>query len=386
MKIDIFFHQVGNRFLKLTKDNENQWTGPQIQSTKIPNWWDSRYESIINNLKSFDTNKKIAFIIYDNLFELLINDLEKSESILNYYDKIICYCDEAWWSAEDNTFFNERMINLEKYKNKLIFIFNFLFDGIELNNFEYYYNIGGFKTILNGILNHWGKETFLLPSENIKNIKYNMIGKFGRPKITRLYFLKNIENTNYDKFVYAINSVHGNQEKYIHQLTDALPEDFINIGYNLNDKIPTKEFESERLAINGPLIPNEDFESLSEIIFETRLHHLYFNLFTEKTLKGFLMKRPFLLAAHKGSLKCLKKLGFKTFDFIFDESYDDIENEKERIDFITNEFKKFNSRSIEENYEIIKKYQNIYEFNFNHLLYLLDKKDKEFYNIIKKEL
>ena len=98
------------------------------------------------------------------------------------------------------------------------------------------------------------------------------------------------------------------------------------------------------------------------------------------------MKRPFLLAAHKGSLKCLKKLGFKTFDFIFDESYDDIENEKERIDFITNEFKKFNSRSIEENYEIIKKYQNIYEFNFNHLLYLLDKKDKEFYNIIKKEL
>ena len=36
-------------------------------------------------------------------------------NILKYYDKIICYCDEAWWSAEDNNFFNEKLKNLELY-------------------------------------------------------------------------------------------------------------------------------------------------------------------------------------------------------------------------------------------------------------------------------
>lgn len=386
MKIDIFLHKAKQEFLKITPEIEEYWSGPQIQSTKVPNWIDSRYNLLIKNLKEFNTNKKIAFIIYDNLFELLIEDLETNTGILKYYDKIICYCDEAWWSAEDNNFFNERLKNLELYNSKFVFIFNFLYDGIKLEKFEYHYNIGGFKTILNSLLNIWGNDKFLLPSQNKENIKYNMIAKLGRPKYARLYFLKNIENYKCNNFVYAINSVHGNTETYINQLTDADTQTYTSIGYNENDLVPTKEFESEKLNINGPLVPNEDFESLSEIIFETRLHHLYFKLFTEKTLKGFLMKRPFLLGAHFGSLQCLRELGFKTFDFIFDESYDLIEDEKERTDFIIEEFKKFNDRSIEENYKIIKKHEYIYEYNFNHLIYLLNKKDKEFYNIIKKEL
>ena len=47
----------------------------------------------------------------------------------------------------------------------------------------------------------------------------------------------------------------------------------------------------------------------------------------------------------KGYLKLLKRLGFKTFNKIFDESYDNIDNREERAKFIANEMKRFNNLS-----------------------------------------
>jgi hypothetical protein len=52
---------------------------------------------------------------------------------------------------------------------------------------------------------------------------------------------------------------------------------------------------------------------------------------TEKTGKAFLGKRIFVAFCCQHFLKNLKKLGFKTFDSIIDESYDDIEDTNERF-------------------------------------------------------
>jgi hypothetical protein len=58
------------------------------------------------------------------------------------------------------------------------------------------------------------------------------------------------------------------------------------------------------------------------VIAETCFHH-DFAFFTEKTVKPIIAKRLFVMFAGQYYLANLRKLGFKTFDGIIDESYDE---------------------------------------------------------------
>ena len=72
---------------------------------------------------------------------------------------------------------------------------------------------------------------------------------------------------------------------------------------------------------------------------------------TEKTYKTISF-HPFIIVGGCGILKYLRSLGFKTFPEMFDESYDDIEDNNERIDFIYKEVKKLCDMSDEELHRI----------------------------------
>ena len=69
---------------------------------------------------------------------------------------------------------------------------------------------------------------------------------------------------------------------------------------------------------------------------------------TEKTYHNYAFGRPFLITGNKDSLKWLNKyFGFKSFGSLVDESYDEIDNYLERVDFIINELDKFCSLSFD---------------------------------------
>jgi len=53
---------------------------------------------------------------------------------------------------------------------------------------------------------------------------------------------------------------------------------------------------------------------------------------TEKTAKMFMAQRLFVMFAPQHTLKFIKSLGFKTFDSVIDESYDDIADPRRRFD------------------------------------------------------
>lgn len=55
---------------------------------------------------------------------------------------------------------------------------------------------------------------------------------------------------------------------------------------------------------------------------------------TEKSLKPLGFFHPFVMLAAPGQLKKIKSLGFETFDNIFDESYDAVDNIEHRIEII----------------------------------------------------
>lgn len=75
---------------------------------------------------------------------------------------------------------------------------------------------------------------------------------------------------------------------------------------------------------------DECSESMLYLVTETvatgRRQHL-----TEKTFKPIAMGMPFVIVGTQGSLKYLRSYGFKTFGDFWDESYDDIADDNERI-------------------------------------------------------
>lgn len=57
---------------------------------------------------------------------------------------------------------------------------------------------------------------------------------------------------------------------------------------------------------------------------------------TEKICKPILMKHPFVVVGNKNYLENLRSIGFKTFDGLIDESYDSMNDHKQRAEAISN--------------------------------------------------
>lgn len=69
-----------------------------------------------------------------------------------------------------------------------------------------------------------------------------------------------------------------------------------------------------------------DIEIVLETLFDDDRLHL-----TEKSLRPIACGQPFILVATQGSLEYLRSYGFKTFDTVWNESYDQIQNPEERL-------------------------------------------------------
>jgi len=96
---------------------------------------------------------------------------------------------------------------------------------------------------------------------------------------------------------------------------------------------------------------------------------------SEKTIKPIACMQPFLVVGSKGTLKYLRKLGYKTFHPIIDESYDDIEDEGKRLEMIMKELKKI--ENITDKISWMESMRNIIEHNFKLFMQIRHKKSNE---------
>ena len=172
--------------------------------------------------------------------------------------------------------------------------------------------------------------------------------------------------------------------------SDDLALDLINgTGYNRRPYIEDNKVKSN--MINGFFKLNKikkrvvDYENINGVWgfgFENKENYLntYFSVITEtifyedgyyiseKTFKGIQHLHPFVIVGKPGILKYLKKLGFKTFSDFWDESYDDIEDNSQRIIKIYSIIKELVEKSNEEWDELNKKIFEILQYNREHLL------------------
>jgi hypothetical protein len=96
------------------------------------------------------------------------------------------------------------------------------------------------------------------------------------------------------------------------------------------------------------------------VYFGRRLH------ITEKTFKAIALEMPFVLMAPAHSLEYMRGYGFKTFASIFDESYDDEEDDILRIEKVTKLLKDLDNLSVKERQDIHRACVPIVEHNFEH--------------------
>jgi hypothetical protein len=108
------------------------------------------------------------------------------------------------------------------------------------------------------------------------------------------------------------------------------------------------------------------FGLVSETTFAT-LHNADGRFLTEKTFKSIASAHPFILVAPPRSMELLRNIGYKTFDGLIDESYDQEHNDGKRMTMIVDEVKRLCNLSESELDHFLIECAKICEYNFNLL-------------------
>jgi len=161
--------------------------------------------------------------------------------------------------------------------------------------------------------------------------------------------------------------------------TDMLSKGFItakNKGKEITQDKANLIFEDldiedtlSRVSLN--IIPEGDFNS-SGIPFVS-----------EKIYRCFKYKKPFIFIGRQGTLDYLRNIGYKTFDPIINEAYDNIENPNKRLIHIFKEINRLiNNDSFDAHMEQL---QNICEHNYNLYNRITEETNKKLYRDITNE-
>ena len=110
---------------------------------------------------------------------------------------------------------------------------------------------------------------------------------------------------------------------------------------------------------------DQSAESLLYVVTETVADGCRQHL-TEKIFKPICLNMPFVVVGTAGSLDYLRRYGFKTFDHIWDESYDNELDAVQRIEKIGQLLKELDQLPLQEKQQIFKQASAVTQHNFDH--------------------
>jgi hypothetical protein len=119
------------------------------------------------------------------------------------------------------------------------------------------------------------------------------------------------------------------------------------------------------------------------IVTETSFINGRHPFISEKLWRPVTNLQPFILVGNYGTLKYIKKLGFKTFSSFIDESYDSVYDPKKRMNLIFKEIEKLNSLSIKQLHDW---YYSITDILLHNLKTLQDLKNIDPYQVLYDDL
>lgn len=343
------------------------------------NYWFSFLEDIFNINFVFSETDCIAVLLYNGRAEPLVVQesffKDVKEKLNNgTYKKFILFQNEVNW----DTF--ERILEIEdffykifKNDSKFLFTRNIFKSRFSFTKIKNNFNFGCFPFQLlhnyNETLdfNYGSEKNFHLFTANC-NIKeerlhlYQFLEKGNHwDKTNSSFFLPLFRYTNTKFNVKDFLSKHflaanvGPQNKFVSNLGE------LDLDLNFS---PRKMKYDKYNQVKNLALKDAD-ESLFQLIFETRYHSHCGIVLSEKIFKGFLYKTPFIIFAQHGVLSLLKELGFKTFDWLIDERYDEEIDDGVRLAMILSEADKLLNMPVKKLNSIISANSDIFEHNHN---------------------
>ena len=371
----------------------------------------NEFESIkLSNLISYTQNLELKsdcknIIVYEvwdlnwlilhesYLLNYILNNLnEKCIEYLNNNKLKIILSNIGEASILDMDFFKkfEKYINSKGFSSK-----NFIFiDGnFDLNKIDSNFKIytpNHFLSIVPDMIgmNQLGYESSQPTIEDVKtktNRRKHFLSFNRAERVHRGVLVSHIiKNNLLNKFHLSAlrefeESVHYNDPRisqykpYITKINNIVPI-----------QIDTHKYKNENMDFwPGNCFDKELFlDSYFHLCTETFFFENGVTFFTEKMLKPIIGLQPFIVMGSYKYLDNLKKLGFKTFENIFDESYDMIEDPFDRILAILELIDEICSWDLETCHEKYKSVLDICIYNHNHL-YNNIKDDNEIFKMIK---
>ena len=358
--------------------------------------WQNRrglFDLVLNEKLEADTPKHfyifsrafddfVDYFLESIYFKVTLEKLQKGE-----IGKIVFFCEDMDWFSHLQPKLDD---TLHKLKNAL----GDYIDVVELylpsySEFEYEpvkrFHSFGFLTFR---LGYYLKFRFF--NVNFSKIEKHFFSANNYPRASRMHFYKYLNDNelfdygNFSFFNFANIPLDENGQFTYDQREDdgglrKIPSDY---------KFGAMKFYNEREDnyVNHEIIKGLNLDiiekSAIEIIFETAYCKDDFVQFSEKTIKGLFSPRPFILHSYPFSLKKLRKLGFKTFDFLFDEEYDNIVDHEQRLYYIFHMVKQISYLDINEIKATLEKNKDV----FLHNRYVLNTFYKNEVDIIRKAL
>jgi hypothetical protein len=145
----------------------------------------------------------------------------------------------------------------------------------------------------------------------------------------------------------------------------CLEDHYIANGYSANS---SADFDSGDYQ-------STDIEIIAETLFDDQRIHL-----TEKSLRPIALGQPFILLASPGSLEYLKSYGFKTFESVIDESYDQIQDPYLRLKAVIHIMQDITKLSNQQYTNLLHKLNEIALYNKHYFF------SDQFFNVVNSEL
>lgn len=192
----------------------------------------------------------------------------------------------------------------------------------------------------------------------------------------RVRLLELMLSSNYDKSGYY--SFHGSESW--ERMLPLLNSEFTHVKKNAH-RIPITlnitDNQSNLLHIRDDdlkYFADSYYSIVTETMFYDNTKGRFTNLaidpdcvsISEKTFKCFPMLHPFIVLGRPGILKELKRIGYKTFSPMIDETYDSIQNDEERLNAIWKEISRLRENNKSDWLQWQSNIKNIVEHNKQH--------------------
>lgn len=224
------------------------------------------------------------------------------------------------------------------------------------------------------------KHEFIVEPKQKNFLCFNRIFRLQRLALLGLLYNKNLVNNAFYSYFPNVTYT-GKVEPNLNLLRPVLSNqtfDIINEEYN-------KHKHELPLLLNNPdasptnYIIDSDLDYYKNSYFSLVTETFFFKIinpafdefsifFSEKIFKPIICKHPFVLLCRPHSLKYLHKMGYKTFAPYINESYDDIENDEQRILAVVNEVERLCNQTQNEWLDWLTAVQNIVNHNYNTIL------------------